>query len=176
MAESLKVRSHAASGAVVGGLFLAGTLAIATIRVSPRTGMITGLALLLPGVAALVGAQYLRSFALLLVASGVGGLASGLGYRCGLEVVNVISPARERAQLVSSYLVVCYAAISLPVIGVGLVSHMAGSLIADAIFGVANMLLAVAALIFEVRRVLHRRHRLPARVGRVSSAAARSHR
>ena len=38
-------------------MFLVGTLAIATIRVSPRTGMITGLALLLPGVAALVGAH-----------------------------------------------------------------------------------------------------------------------
>ncbi len=155
MAESLGVRSHAASGAVVGGMFLTGALAIATIRVSPRTGLIAGLALLLPGVTALVGAQYLRSFALLLAAAGVGGLAAGLGYRCGLEVVNSISPEHERAQLVSSYLVVCYIAISLPVVGVGLVSREAGSLVADAIFGAVNVLLAAGILVFEVRRALH---------------------
>jgi hypothetical protein len=117
--------------------------------------MLTGLALLLPGVVALIAAQYLRSLALLLAATGVGGLATGLGYRCGLEVVNTISPEHERSQLVSSYLVVCYAAISLPVIGVGLLSRQAGSMIADAVFGALNMLLAVAALIFEIRRARH---------------------
>lgn len=92
MAESLHLQSRGAAGAVVGGLFFAGTAAIATVRVTPRAGMIAGLALLVPGIAALVAAQYLGSLALLLAATLVGGVATGLGYRCGLEVVNAIAP------------------------------------------------------------------------------------
>ncbi len=152
MAESLRLDDHAAAGAVVAGLFLAGTVAIATIRVSPRAGMVAGLVLLLPGIVALVAAQHVGSLALLLAATGIGGVATGLGYRCGLEVVTAISPESERAQLVSSYLVVCYAAISLPVIGVGILSGAVGSMIADAIFGAAILLLAAAALVFEIGR------------------------
>jgi MFS family permease len=154
MAESLHLHARDAAGAVVGGLFLAGTAAIATIRIAPRAGMITGLALLVPGIAALEAAQYYGSLALLLAATLVGGVATGLGYRCGLEVVNGIAPEDERSQLVSTYLVVCYAAISLPVIGVGLLSRAMGSMTADAIFGGVAALLAIAALVFELRRAL----------------------
>jgi MFS family permease len=159
MAESLHLHSRDAAGAVVGGLFLTGTAAIATVRVAPRAGMIAGLVLLVPGIVALVAAQHFGSLALLLAATLVGGVATGLGYRCGLEVVNAIAPEDERSQLVSTYLVVCYAAISLPVIGVGLVSQATGSMTADAIFGGVAALLAVAALVFEIRRALQQSRR-----------------
>jgi len=46
---------------------------------------------------------------------------------------------------------VCYAAISLPVVGVGLLSGPAGSFAADAIFGGVVAALAIAALAIELR-------------------------
>ena len=70
-----------------------------------------------------------------------------------------MAPEDERAQLVSSYLVVCYAAISLPVISVGLVAQSKGSVFADTLFGGVDLLLALAALAFEVRALLRRARR-----------------
>jgi MFS family permease len=107
--------------------------------------------LLLPGIAALVAAQWWQSLALLLAATAVGGVATGLGYRCGLEVVNEIAQRDERSRLVSTYLLVCYVAISLPVIGVAFLSKALSPMGAVAIFGAVNVVLACFALVYEIR-------------------------
>ncbi|HWE25885.1 MAG TPA: MFS transporter [Myxococcales bacterium] len=149
--HALHNSSEALAGAVVGGLFLVGTLTIvATPRLDPRTGMLSGLALLIPATALLVLAEAVHSLVLLLLGTAIAGVASALGYRCGLQVVNQLSPADRRSEVVSTYLIVCYAAISLPVVGVALVSTAAGPLFADAVFGGIVVVLAIAALAFEL--------------------------
>jgi MFS family permease len=150
--RTLHLLNRAVSGGVVALLFLVSALSIATWpQVKPRRGMLTGLWLLVPGVALLVLAEAVHSLAWLLVGTAIGGVAAGLGYRFGLQRVNELSPDDRHAELISSYLVVCYVAISLPVIGVGLVSSATGSLFADALFGGLIVALAIAALAFELR-------------------------
>jgi hypothetical protein len=83
---------------------------------------------------------------LLIFAAALGGVAGGLGYRGSLEVVNRIAPADRRSEVVSSYLVVCFAGNSVPVIGIGLLSAAAGALTAHATFAaVITALAGIAA-------------------------------
>ncbi len=81
--------------------------------------MFGALALLLPSVWLLVGAEIFKSLPILLVAAAVGGVAGGLGYRGSLEVINRIAPADRRSEIVSTYLIALFAGNSVPVIGIG---------------------------------------------------------
>jgi hypothetical protein len=83
------------------------------------------------------------------LATSVGGVSTGLGYQCSLGLVNEIAPSERRSEMVSAYLVACYGGISLPVIGIGVLSGPAGSLLADEVFAsliIGLTLLALAAL------------------------------
>jgi hypothetical protein len=138
------------AGAVTGGMFLVATVTVAAVDVPALAGMIGGLGLLVPGVALMVVAEHLRSMAWLIGASAAIGVASGLGYRFGLEMVNEMAPDDRRSDLVSGYLIVCYGAISVPVIGIGLVTAASNALLADTIFGALVAVVAVAALVIEL--------------------------
>jgi MFS family permease len=131
-------------------MFLVAAITVVAVDVPALAGMIGGLGLLIPGVALMVLAEQVRSMAWLMVASVVIGVASGLGYRFGLEMVNEMAPDDRRSELVSGYLIICYGAISVPVVGVGLVSTASSPLVADTIFGVLVAVLAVAALVIEL--------------------------
>jgi MFS family permease len=151
LTHALHISSHAVAGGTVAGLFLVSTATIVSApRVNPRDGMIAGLALLVPAIALLVLAEAAHSMALLLFGTAVGGLATGLGYRFGLQRVNELAPEEQRSEVISSYLIVCYAAISLPVIGVGVLSGLTNPTIADSVFGGLICALAIAALAFEL--------------------------
>lgn len=147
LTKALHEPSHSVAGAIVAELFLAGVAAlILTRRLSSRTAMLAGLMLLLPCLALIGLAQEMRSMTLLLGGTALGGVAAALGYRGSLEVVNQIAPRRQRAELISSYLVACYAGISLPVIGIGGLTEWAGASVADIAFAAAIAVLALGAL------------------------------
>jgi hypothetical protein len=150
MLASLHQSNRAVAGAVTGGMFLVATVTVAAVDVPALAGMIGGLGLLVPGVALMVVAEHLRSMAWLIGASAAIGVASGLGYRFGLEMVNEMAPDDRRSDLVSGYLIVCYGAISVPVIGIGLVTAASNALLADTIFGALVAVVAVAALVIEL--------------------------
>ena len=120
---------------------------LSTGRLGSRAAMFGALALLLPSLWLLVGAEVARSMPLLIFAAALGGVAGGLGYRGGLEVVNTIAPADQRSVVPSSYLVACFAGNSLPVIGIGLLSAATSSLVAHVTFAaVISVLAGMAAL------------------------------
>jgi sugar phosphate permease len=104
--------------------------------------MFGALALLIPAVWLLVGAELARSMPLLLFAAALCGVAGGLGYRGSLEVINRIAPADQRSEVVSSYLIALFAGNSVPVIGIGVLSAVAGSLVAHVSFAVVITALA----------------------------------
>jgi MFS family permease len=103
----------------------------------------------------LVFLALLAPIILLATITAIAGAATGLGYRCGLQVVNEIAPENQRAEVVSSYLIFCYGGTSLPVIGVGLVSQASSALIADGIFAAVIAALAVIAAVVEVKMARH---------------------
>jgi MFS family permease len=145
--ESLHLSAPLIAGAIVGELFfIAAVTILSTGRLESRATMLASLVLLLPSLWLLVVAQIFQSLPLLLVAAAGTGVCGGLGYRGSLEVINRIAPADQRSEVVSSYLVVCFAGNSLPVIGIGLLSALAGSLVADATF--AGMITVLAGIAF----------------------------
>jgi hypothetical protein len=56
----------------------------------------------------------------------IAGLGQGLSFRAGLATLNARSPASQRAEVASSFFVVAYVAISVPVIGEGGLAQASG--------------------------------------------------
>ncbi len=65
-----------------------------------------------------------------------------------LQVVNQIAPTDKRAAVVSSYFVCCFIGNALPVIGVGVLSSLTNTTVADIAFSCVIAAFAVVALIF----------------------------
>ena len=108
----------------------------------------------LHGGTAMLAAAPVQSFAspaLLLVSSAIGGPASALGYRGSLQVINEIAPPERRAETISTYLVVCCCGVSLPMIGIGLLSGPVGAELADIGFAALLCLFAFAAFLTDRR-------------------------
>jgi len=152
LGESLHQSGPLVAGAIVFELFVVATATtVLTGNVTSRKAMLGGLALLPPALGLLVGAEVMRSMVLLVTAAAVGGVASPLGYRGSLEVVNRISPADQRSEVVSSYLVAVYAGNSLPVIGIGMLSGVASATVAHVTFAIVIAALVAVALIVGIK-------------------------
>ena len=152
LANELHVRNHAVAGAIFLELavVVSGTI-MATRSLSSRNSMLLALALMLPSVALIVGAQLATSMALLIIATAACAIAAGLGYRGSLQVTNQIAPPDRRAEIVSSYLICAFAGNALPVIGVGVISTLAGPIAASLAFAVTITVFALTALYFGTR-------------------------
>lgn len=153
LAQSLDVTDHAVSGAVVALAFFASTggqLAVGPIGV--RRSLPLGCAGLLAGLAALAGALYRDLLALVVLSAAVGGFGQGLAFRGALSAVGGASPADRRAAVISSLFVVAYGGISVPVIGVGLLTEPMGLEGAGLVFIACMAALVVAAAGYLLRR------------------------
>jgi hypothetical protein len=152
LAEQLHVTNHAIAGAIFLELALvvAATI-IATQSLSSRAVMLAALALMPPSVAALLAVQLFKSLLLLVVATALCAVTSGLGYRGSLQVANQIAPRDRRAEIVSSYFVCGFAGNALPVIGIGVISSFAGLLAASIAFAATIAAFALAAFYFGMR-------------------------
>jgi hypothetical protein len=79
----------------------------------------------------------------------VAGFGQGLTLRGGLTQVNERAPAAQRGAVASSFFVVMYAAISLPVIGEGVLAQAIGLRPAGLTFAALVAALSAALLIRE---------------------------
>jgi MFS family permease len=146
LSQRLQQHNLAVVGALVALFFGTGALtATSTGKTTPRPAMLISTIMLLIGLALLVTAEHMRSMVTLVIATVTSGAATALGYRCSLQIVNEIAPAAQRAELVSSYLLVCYTANSLPVIGVGLLSLAVSAVSAHLAFALLLAVLSVIA-------------------------------
>lgn len=150
LAEVMGVSSHAVVGLVVFSVFAAsaaGQLSLGTLVPEPRAlpagcaGLIAGMALLALGLAN-------SSLALLEIGGLVAGFGQGLSFRAGLGSVNAKSPAKKRAEIASSFFVVAYVAISIPVVGVGVLTEAAGLRTAGLVF--AGVVAAISAVVLAL--------------------------
>jgi predicted MFS family arabinose efflux permease len=146
LAELLHEPSHLLLGVIVFAVFaasLAGQLALERVgadRAVPLGCAVLAFAMLLLAVSLLGG-----SLALLIVAGMIGAGGQGLAFRAGLAGLGAAAPPERRAEVASSYFIVAYVAISLPVIGVGLLADAASLKTAGLVFAVAVAALAGAA-------------------------------
>lgn len=88
----------------------------------PRRLQLAGLPILAVGLGLVVLVGATGSLALLLTATVIAGVGHGLVFLGGLTAVNSNAPSTKHAEVVSSFYVIVYAGVGLPVLGVGLLA------------------------------------------------------
>lgn len=148
LAHDLGIANPAIGGAVVAELFLVAAVSVlASGHMRSRSALLWGMVLLVPCLGLLLLAQTFTSLPLLILGTTLGGVAAAFGYRGTLQVVNRIAPTNQRAEVISTYLIVVYLGNSMPVIGVGVLSALAGRVVAHDVFAASIAVLAVVAFI-----------------------------
>ncbi len=146
LGQVLTITSDIVVGAVVFGVFAASVLGQLLLElVSRRTAMVAGCGGLIAGMALLASGLAGSSLALLVAGATLAGAGQGLSFRAALAAVNEASPASHRAEVASSFFVVAYLALSIPVIGEGILAEGAGLRTAGMVF--AGVVAALAAVV-----------------------------
>jgi MFS family permease len=115
-----------------------------------RTLQLRGLPLLAAGLALLALTRPIASLPLLLAAAAVAGAGQGLVFLGGLTAVNHHAPPERHADVISTFYVVIYLGVSLPVVGVGFLTTVVGLL--PAVQWFATVAAVTAALAFLALR------------------------
>jgi predicted MFS family arabinose efflux permease len=158
LGQILGIDSRAVVGLVVFAVFAA-SAAGQTLLARPlgSAALAAGSAGLLAGMGLLALGLGLSSLSLLLAGGIVAGLGQGVSFRAGLAAVNEAAPAQHRAEIASTFFVVAYIAISLPVVGVGVLVSLAGLRTAGLVFAALVAALAAAVLVLDINRKEHSR-------------------
>jgi len=142
------IENHAVAGLVASSIFVASAIAqLLARRIPPRRAVAIGCAILVVGMVVLALALHLPSLPLLVVAGVVAGVGQGISFSRGLAAVAELAPADRRAEVSSTYFVVAYVAISVPVIAEGFASQHLGLRTAGVSFAVATAVLAAVCLV-----------------------------
>jgi MFS family permease len=142
--------SHAVQGAVIFGMFAAGTVTqVALSRFSSRRVVLAGLGLFLVALALIVAALAQAGMVLFLAGTVVGGVAVGAIFGGSLATANRLAPPERRSQAISAFFVACYAGLIIPVVGVGVLSGFIGTFPAVLAFS----LLLAAMCLFSLTRI-----------------------
>jgi MFS family permease len=150
----LHENSHALQGAVVFLLLAVGSATqVLLARFPSRQVVLAGLGLLLAGLALIVAALSQADMALFLAGTIVGGVAVGALFLGSLATANRLAPPGQRGQVISTYFVLCYCGLIIPVIGVGVASEFIGDF--PAVLAL-SILLAVLCL-FSLTRIRNTR-------------------
>lgn len=146
-------RTHPAlAGVVVFSMFAGSTIGqVGLARFSGPLALPTGCAVLIVGLGGIAGALITASLPMLIAGTVVIGIGHGLSFRNGMAAITARTPADRRAGAVSSFFVVAYAGISVPVVLVGLAIAQWGLRTAGIAFTAAVAALALAALIIVLR-------------------------
>ena len=146
--------SHAVQGAVVFGLLAVGTMTqLVLARFGSRQVVTAGLGLFLAALALILAALAAASMALFLAGTVVGGVAVGAVFLGSLATANRLAPPGRRAQTVSTFFVLCYAGLIIPVVGVGVATLFTGDFPAVLAFSILLAALSLFSLT-SIRRAL----------------------
>lgn len=158
------VHNHAVAGGVAGLMVLtAAVVQPAAVRVAPPRAVAVGSAMLVVAMVMLYAALTFSSLWGLIVAAIVAGMGQGLSFGRGLAAVSESTPADRRAEVSSTYFLVAYVALSLPVIGMGAAAQHWGLQSAGEVFAAIVGVLALLCLIAIL--IQGRRQQAPAEAG-----------
>lgn len=158
LANVVGVDNHAVAGLIACSIFAASAIAqIAAGSISPQRAVAIGCAILVAGMVILAVALHFSSLTGLIAAAIVSGIGQGISFSRGLAAVAERTPAERRAEVSSTYFVVAYVAISLPVVGEGLAAQEWGLRTAGVGFAAAVGVLSalcLAAILVQERRAV----------------------
>jgi len=152
LSQGLGNHSHQTAGVVAFLVFAAGTCGqLSASRLSSRTGSLLGLAVLPAGLALVTLALPAKSLPLFLVGAMVGGVGSGFAVRSAVLLVNHIAPPARRGEALSTFFVIGYIGITVPVVGAGILITTTTLLTATVTLAVVVAALAAVAAVILVR-------------------------
>ncbi|GAA1480025.1 hypothetical protein GCM10009624_04650 [Gordonia sinesedis] len=158
LARVIGVDDHAVAGVLVATIFVVSAAAqIASRPIPTERALIAGCALLIIGVALLMGALIAASLPLLFVGAVVTGVGQGFSFGKGLAAVVGASPADRRAEVTSTYFVVAYVAMSIPIVGQGLAAARWDLGTVGVAFDAGVGVLALVALLLTIGAVVRSR-------------------
>jgi MFS family permease len=160
VSDVIGIRNHAVAGAIACSIFAASAAAqVLAGRIEAQRAVALGCAVLVVGMVIIAASLHFSSLALLIVGAVVAGVGQGISFSRGLAAVAERTPPDRRAEVSSTYFVIAYVAISLPVVGVGLAAEAWGLRTAGIAFALAVCALAIlclAAILVEERRPARR--------------------
>jgi predicted MFS family arabinose efflux permease len=135
------------TGLVVFSVFAASALGqLSTRRWRPRMTLMAGVATLSAGAAVVGAGLHLPSIPVLVAGGLIAGAGQGMSFHAALSRATAASPSSERGAAASSFFVVCYLGISLPVIGLGAATRAWGLLTAGQVFAAVVVAIGVTTL------------------------------
>ncbi len=144
--------SPALAGTVVFGMFAGSALGqVGLARAPTAIALPTGCLVLIAGLAGISGALLTSSLGLLITATIVIGVGQSLIFRAGIAEITAATAPDERAQTTTSFFLVVYAGISVPVILVGVTAPLLGLRDAAIAFTVVVAALALSAMVTVLR-------------------------
>ena len=147
LANVVGIDNHALAGLITCSIFASSAVAqVAAGGLNPQRAVAIGCAILAVGMVILALALQFSSLTGLIAAAVVSGIGQGISFSRGLAAVAEKTPADRRAEVSSTYFVVAYVAISLPVVGEGLAAQAWGLRTAGVSFAIAVAILAVICL------------------------------
>nr|WP_245984115.1 MFS transporter [Streptomyces tateyamensis] len=157
LGQDLGVHNHAVVGLIVCTAFLASTLGQLLVpRLGTARAVPLGCLVLILGLALLSASLAWTTLPPLLLAAVVGGAGQGMGLRGAVGEVAAAAPADQRGGVLSALFVVAYFGISIPVIGVGVLTAPLGLAHAGLVFAAGMAVLATASGAYLLRRTATR--------------------
>ncbi|NWN91150.1 MFS transporter [Marinobacter adhaerens] len=140
-------------GVVAGSIFIASTLGqFLQDKLPPQLRLPIGCATLVAGVTPVALGIHMQSLALFMAGAVIAGMGQGIAFRAGMGAIAAASPPAERAAVTSTFFIVAYIAISVPVIGIGLMASVLSLKTTGVIFSVFVGVMAALALLILLRR------------------------
>jgi MFS family permease len=144
---------HLVTGLTVFALLGSATLGqVASARLPERVSLLGGCLALAAGTLVVAAGLATASLPVVLAGAVVAGLGQGASFRAGLQAVTGGAPAARRSEVSSSFFLVLYVAISIPVVGVGAGTQVFGLVPTAVVFAAIVALLAVGAFVSLLRR------------------------
>ncbi|WP_229347803.1 MFS transporter [Staphylococcus kloosii] len=148
LGDILDIHNRAIIGLTVFLVFCASTVGQLLFKQkSDYNVLMLGSGTLIVGVILVGISLLLSSYVLLLIGAIVSGLGQAFSFRAGLSTVNSVSPQDKQAEITSTFFTIAYIAISIPVVGVGLLQLGLSIQGAGIVFSIIVVLLAIISLV-----------------------------
>lgn len=148
LGDILNITNKAVIGVMVFLIFCASTLGQLLFKSkSDYHILMLGSGTLIVGVILVGLSIQLESFLILFIGAIISGFGQAFSFRAGLSTVNAVAPEDKQAEITSTFFTIAYIAISIPVVGVGLLELGLGIKLAGIVFSIIIVILAILSLI-----------------------------
>jgi MFS family permease len=151
LAGTLHETSAAVAGAVAFAAFSAGAVAqIVFSRLGVDATLRVSMAILIPGLALLIGGMWLPSLVMFVIGGVLTGAGAGLVFRGALVAAGAGAPPESRAEVLSGFFLGAFVGLSVPVLGLGIATQYAPARDVMLVF----VAIIIVALVLSIRAVI----------------------